>query len=233
MTDFANAQSNNNTIGYTTILKPKLGMSIEYDQALKFYTKTFRTDSAWAVRVLRISGGPRNGCDMLSVPLKTWEELDEPKRSYQSDTSLKVWQTVLKYCDNASMDYFNLDQSNSNPLPIAKPETKYMAMYWILDPKADEETFANEFKKIGPLLKKGGYKFSITQSLTGSRRYAIIIALENGFKEFNIKLPGYKELFTKAYPEKNAYQQHMAIIEKSTIDYFSEYRYIRSSLSTR
>lgn len=233
ITFFASAQTNTNTIGYSTVLKPKLGMNYEYDEALKYYTQTFRKDSAWAVRVLRILGGPRNGCDLLSVPLKTWDDLDLAKRPYQSDASLKAWMNVLKYCDNVSMDYFSFDQKNSNPLSTTKPETKYLAMYWIVDPKADGEAFAKEFAKVGPLLKKGGYKFSITHSLSGSRKYAIIMALENGFKDFNIKLPEYKELFTKAFTEKDAYRTHMSIIEKSTVDYYSEYRTIRTGLSTR
>lgn len=230
--NFSMAQEPQRNIGVSVILKPKLGMSFEYDQALQYYTTKFRKDAAWAIRVTRVSGGPRSGCDILTQPLKTWTELDGTK-PYQTDSAGRAWQNVLKYCDDVQVNYYQYDEKNSNALTEIPSTAKYVSYNWVLDPKADSNAFEAEFKKVGPLLKAGGYNFSITKSLTGDTRFQVLMQLPNGFKDLDKKMPGYKELFLKAYPAKGAYEAHSAIMDKSTGDFFIEYRAKRNTMSTR
>lgn len=72
-----------------------------------------------------------------------------------------------------------------------------------------------------------------TKSLSGDVRYQVLMQLPNGFKDMDKKMPEYKELFTKAYPAKGAYEAHSAILDKSTSQFFVEYRTKRNSMSTR
>jgi hypothetical protein len=57
--------------------------------------------------------------------------------------------------------------------------------------------------------------------------------LQNGWKDMDKQLPSYKELFLKAYPEKGAWEKHDNIIRSSTKEFYTEYRTIRSTVSTR
>lgn len=226
------AQSPERNIGLSVALKHKPGMAYEYDQALAYYTKTFRTDSAYAVRVTRVTAGQRAGYDLLGEPLKTWTEMDAV-RPYQSDASARAWQNVLKYCEDIQMNYFYYDTKNSNPLPKSNASTKYVSYVWVIEPKADEDAFAAEFKKAAAVLKKAGYRFAMTRSLSGDVRYQIQMQLENGWKEMDKKMPEYKELYQKAYPANGAWEKHNGILQSATQDFFVEYRSIRNSVSTR
>lgn len=229
--NLAIAQTPERNIGLTVVLKPKLGMAYEYDQALREYTTTFRKDSAYAVRVTRVTGGPRNGSDVISEPLKTWTELDAT-RPYISDASARAWQNVLKYCESAQSDFYYYDRKNSNALPKYSPSNKYVSYVWVVDPKANEDVLAAEFKKAAQVLKQAGYHFAITHTLSGNVRYQIQLQLENGFKDMDIKMPSYKEVFTKAFSAA-AYEKHNAVLQACSSDFFVEFRSVRTSMSTR
>lgn len=226
------AQTPERNIGLSAILKPKVGMAYEYDQALAYYTKTFRTDSAYAVRVLRVAGGPRGGYDMMIEPLKTWTELDAT-RPYSGDAAARAWQNVLKHCDDVQINYYAYDLKNSNPLAKSTPSTKYVSYIWTIDPKADEDAFDAEIKKTTNVLKKAGFHFSLTNSLSGEVKYQIQVQLENGWKEMDKKMTPFKELYQKAYPGKGAWEKHASIMQNSSKDFYIEFRTIRSTVSTR
>jgi hypothetical protein len=226
------AQAPERNIGYSAALKPKVGMGYEYDLALANYTKTFRTDSAYTIRVTRVTGGPRGGYDILTEPLRTWTELDAT-RPYAGDAASRAWANVLKLCDDVQYNYYSYDIQNSNPLAKSTSSTKYVNYVYTLDPKADKEAFVTEIKKAANLLKQAGYNFSLTNSISGETRYAIQMQLVNGWKDMDRELPSYKELFLKAYPEKGAWEKHIGIRRNSLKDFYTEYRTVRSTVSTR
>jgi hypothetical protein len=213
-------------------LKPSPGKTYEFEQALTHYTKTYRTDPKYAVRVISITGGPRTGNILLTEPAKSWAEYDEV-RPYQSDASARAWQNVLKHCDESQLTYFMVDNQHGNPLPAIAPTAKFLGYFWELDPKASEEAFAVEFYKATELLKKGGYNFVVTRSMSGRPTYQIQIQLEKGWKDMEKNLPPYKDLFLKAYPGKGEWEKHNSILQAGTKDFYIEYRTMRTAISTR
>jgi hypothetical protein len=226
------AQEVDRHIGIAMYLKPIPGMAYEFDQALGHYNKTYRTDPKYAVRVIQIVGGPRSGSLLIVEPPKTWTEMDEA-RPYQSDASARAWQNVLKHCSETQIVYFSLDTKRANPLTNIQPTTKFIGYFWELDPKANEEAFAAEFYKAADLLKKAGYHFTITRSLSGNTTYQIQMQYENGWKDMDKNLPSYKELFVKAYPGKGEWEKHSGILSAGTKEAYTEFRTIRNALSTR
>jgi hypothetical protein len=225
------AQEATPNVGIAVYLKPIPSMGYEFNQALTHYNKTHRTDPKYAVRVSPIIGGPRSLNILMTEPLKTWAEMDEI-RPYQNATSARDWQNVLKYCEEYQIVYYMYDTYNSNPLPV-KPTTKYISYFWEIDPKANDEAFAAELKKAGELLRKGGYNIVMTRSLSGRITYQIQVQYENGWKDMEKNLPGYKELFLKAYPGKGEYEKHNNILINAVKDFYVEYRTTRPALSTR
>jgi hypothetical protein len=226
------AQEAERNIGLAMYLKPIPGMAYEFDQALAHYTKTYRADPKYAVRAITIVGGPRSGSLLLLEPPRTWTEMDEV-RPYQNDASARAWQNVLKHCKETHITYFSLDLKRSNPLANILPTTKFIGYFWELDPKANEEAFVAEFYKAADLLKKAGFNFNITRSLSGNAAYQIQMQYENGWKDMDKNLPSYKELFVKAYPGKGEWEKHTSILANATKDAYTEYRTIRNALSTR
>lgn len=220
------------TIGIAYYLKPSLGKTYEFEQALIHYTKTYRTDPKYAVRAYTITGGPKTGNLVLTEPPKTWSELDEV-RPYQSEASARAWQNILKHCDENQLAYFTFDNQHSNPIPAILPTTKFISYFWELDPKASDEAFATELYKATEVLKNGGYKFVVTRSLSGRTLYQIQFQFENGWKDMEKNLPPYKELFIKAYPGKGEWEKHQGILQSSTKDFYIEYRTLRTAISTR
>jgi hypothetical protein len=226
------AQEGDRNVGIASVLKPLPGMGYELDQALTHYNKTFRTDPKYAVRVSTVIGGPRAGSLISIEPVKTWAEIDEP-RPYQGDASARAWQNVLKHCESYETLIFTIDTKRSNPLPQIKPTTKFIGYFWEIDSKSNEEAFSIEFEKALDLLKKAGYHFVATRNLSGRVVYQIQLQFENGWKDMEKNLPNYKDLFIKANPGKGEWEKHQNIFSISTKDFYTEYRTIRTAMSTR